>query len=53
MMLDGCERIVSLKTQLNTNDEISATSIEMSVVPFTALTLHLLGTTTSQQDFLL
>ena len=52
-MLDGCERIVSLKTQLNTNDEISATSIEMSVVPFTALTLHLLGTTTSQQDFLL
>jgi len=51
MMLDGCKRATSPKMQLNMNDEMSITSAEMSVVSFTALTLYLLDTTTSQSGF--
>ena len=52
-MLDGCKGARSLKTQLNMIYEMSVTSVEMSVVSFKALTLYLLGTTTSQGGFLL
>jgi hypothetical protein len=53
MVLDGCKTAPSLKTQLNMNDEMPVTLVEVSVVSFTALTLYLFGTTTSQRDFLL
>ena len=53
MMLDGYKTAPSLKMPLNMNDKMSVTLVEMSVVSFTALTLYLFGTTTSQRGFLL
>jgi len=53
MMLDVCKKAPSLKTRLNMIYEMSETSAEMSAVSFTALTLYLLGTTTSKRGFLL